>query len=74
MRRSRRPAENQPLLPIPMERDDHWWRCQGVFAANYVEKQLDLLADVPSANEIRDIYDKIKAVNAPCTLMNSAAK
>jgi hypothetical protein len=57
MPRPYRPAANQTHLPMSAEAG---WRCQGVFAANYLKRQMAELAHVPCEAEVRPIYERIK--------------
>ena len=54
-------AEQLPLA-IPSEREDSWVVCRGVFSANYLRKHFAQSGDFPKADDVRPIYEKLKAL------------
>ncbi len=62
MSAAKRSRVEQLPLGIPSEREDSWVICRGVFSANYLRKHFAQSGDYPKADDVRSIYEKLKAL------------
>jgi hypothetical protein len=58
----RQPASvNQLDLNISELANEGWWRCQGVFARPYLNRFITDPEQVPSSDEVRPLFEKLKS-------------
>jgi hypothetical protein len=62
MSAAKRSRPEQLALAIPSEREDARIICRGVFSANYLRKHFAQYEDYPKRDEVRPIYEKLKAL------------
>ncbi len=61
MARNRRLGQNPNELFAAAESPAEWYRCEGVFSLHYLKRLLAENPHMPSADEVRPVYDESKA-------------
>src|SRR5216683_2979813 len=60
-RSNRRREPNQNEFFAAVESPAEWYRCEGVFSLHYLKRLLAQGSQIPSADEVRPLYDKLNA-------------
>ncbi len=57
-----RHQHNRPDLFAAVGSPRDWYRCEGIFSAHYLSRLLGENSQLPTADEVRPLYDKVNAI------------